>query len=384
MRNVLLILAITFIWSCASQEEQNNFTIKGTIANGARQQVFLETVSFKNIGGGTPTVISTATADANGKFAFEGELAERQISQVRVAQSMVISLSLFNENIEIQADLKKPGTHSVTGSRETTVLNNFFAKLKNDSQLLNALQPKLNQALQKKDVETLQQISKEQEQLRAAFYEDMKNFVDTTSCYPSAFTVIQNLDMESERKFITAFANRMVAEIPNSKYTKELVAKLAQKPTKKPQQSGPKQSGGFIGNPAPEIAVNDPNGNLQKLSDLKGKVVLIDFWASWCRPCRHENPNVVKTYNEYKDKGFTVFSVSLDNDKARWVKAIADDKLAWSSHVSELNKFNAQAVRDYSVRSIPSTFLVNREGIIVAQNLRGPALEKKVAELMDN
>jgi thiol-disulfide isomerase/thioredoxin len=112
--------------------------------------------------------------------------------------------------------------------------------------------------------------------------------------------------------------------------------------------------------------------------------VLVDFWASWCGPCRGENPNVVKAYNKYKDKGkgFTVFSVSLDDDKDRWVKAIAADGLAWPNHVSDLQKWNNAAAAAYGVQSIPASFLLDPSGKIIGKNLRGPALEAKLAEVL--
>jgi thiol-disulfide isomerase/thioredoxin len=136
-----------------------------------------------------------------------------------------------------------------------------------------------------------------------------------------------------------------------------------------------------IGFPAPDIALTDPEGKLLKLSSLKGKVVLIDFWASWCGPCRKENPNVVAVYNQYKDKGFEVFSVSLDKDRDSWLAAIAKDNLIWPNHVSDLKYWKSAGAAAYGVTSIPFTVLVDRKGNIVAKKLRGEELEKQVKEL---
>jgi len=142
-----------------------------------------------------------------------------------------------------------------------------------------------------------------------------------------------------------------------------------------------------VGDKAPEIQMRDPQGNIRKLSDLKGKVVLIDFWASWCRPCRMENPNVVRTYSQYKDAafkngdGFEVFSVSLDQNKAAWQKGILQDKLTWENHVSDLQSWRNAAAQQYNVNSIPATFLLDGEGIIIKKNLRGKALENTLASL---
>lgn len=134
------------------------------------------------------------------------------------------------------------------------------------------------------------------------------------------------------------------------------------------------------GQTPPEITLPTPSGKELSLSDLQGKVVLIDFWASWCGPCRKENPNVKRLYEQYKNKGFEIFGVSLDSDKGRWVQAIEQDGLEWL-HVSDLRKWQSVAAQDYAVSAIPQTFLLDRDGTIIARGLRGAALEQKLAEI---
>ena len=138
-----------------------------------------------------------------------------------------------------------------------------------------------------------------------------------------------------------------------------------------------------VGAIPPEIELPTPEGDMFKLSDLRGKIVLLDFWASWCKPCRAENPNVVRVYNKYKNQGFDILSVSLDRTREPWLQAIEKDQMTWN-HVSDLKYWQSEAAKTYRVSSIPATFLLDKDGKILAKNLRGPALEAKLKEVLEN
>ena len=179
---------------------------------------------------------------------------------------------------------------------------------------------------------------------------------------------VNYLNKEEDFPFLDSLAVRLKQDMPNSRYVNDFAQGLD------------KMRGTTIGQLAPEIALPNPQGEVKKLSDLRGNIVMIDFWAAWCGPCRRENPNVVRLYDKYKDKGFEIYGVSLDRSKEDWVKAIEKDGLTWTQ-VSDLNYFNSEAARTYGIDAIPATILLDKEGKIIARNLRGQALEDKLAEL---
>jgi thiol-disulfide isomerase/thioredoxin len=184
--------------------------------------------------------------------------------------------------------------------------------------------------------------------------------------YLTMIPLFVNNDVDYARQL----ANLYVTEYPTSTLAKDVKNKLPKGPP-------------VVGDEAPNIVLKDVNGNIHSLKELRGKVVLLDFWASWCGPCRGENPNVVNAYNQYKDKGFTVFSVSLDTNKDAWIAAIQKDGLVWPNHVSDLKGWSTDPAKEYSVRGIPMTYLIDQNGKIIAMNLRGEALQLKLAELLN-
>jgi len=191
------------------------------------------------------------------------------------------------------------------------------------------------------------------------------NNINKEVFYKAIIQNMANIDLDYAR----AVAKHYQADFPSSIFAKELLDAMP-------------KAAPAVGDIAPDIKLKTPDGKEISLASLRGKVVLLDFWASWCGPCRRENPNVVRAYQEYKDKGFTVYSVSLDTEKERWIKAIAADKLEWGNHVSDLLGWQSSAAKLYGIRSIPSAFLLDKKGVVVAVNLRGEALHQMLAQLL--
>jgi thiol-disulfide isomerase/thioredoxin len=208
-------------------------------------------------------------------------------------------------------------------------------------------------------------------------YADMEGFIrgyiDTTTCTACALYATRLLDPSRNFDFLQRTRNAVAGTWSTSKYVAELDARLA--PMTK-----------WIGEFAPDIRLPDVDGKMTPLSSLRGKYVLLDFWASWCAPCRGENPNVVRLYNKYKSRGFTVYSVSLDGGQTRtgrseWLAAIKADRLTWDAHVSDLQGWQSPVAQLYEINGIPASFLLDKEGRIIAKDLRGQVLERKLAEL---
>ena len=207
--------------------------------------------------------------------------------------------------------------------------------------------------------------------IRNYFDQVLKVIPQKSQAYKFGLTAIVASLLEKQHPLIADFGDRYLKSYPED----DLAAR------QNVQQFVNYMRTNMTNIPAPEIAQTDTAGVVRKLSDLKGKVVLIDFWASWCGPCRKENPTVVAAYKKYRDKGFEVFSVSLDQDRSRWISAIQQDGLIWPNHVSDLKYWQNEAAGKYGVSSIPRTVLVDKNGIITNHNLRGAALEDKLKEI---
>jgi peroxiredoxin len=318
----------------------------------------------------------TTKTDAEGNFTFKGEQpASAAVYQLKVDEPNQILLVLDNKTrLTLNGDAKNlMTTYAVKGSKDSEVIQELTrSNLASKGQLesLGQRYTLANQGGQADSIEAIKSqylttVNRLTARNKAIIRRNAKSVA-------AGFAVLSFVSPDEEFQFVDSIATVQRTAQPNSPFTAALAERLA------PMRAT------AIGTLAPEISLAKPDGTKLSLKSLRGKYVLLDFWASWCGPCRGENPNVVKAYNDFKDKGkgFTVFSVSLDDDKARWTQAIAADGLAWPNHVSDLKKWNSAAAVAYSIQAIPQSFLIDPQGKIVAKNLRGPALQAKLAEVL--
>jgi peroxiredoxin len=213
-------------------------------------------------------------------------------------------------------------------------------------------------------------ISAEYNDMQVNMRKDIEGFIESNKGSMSTYFAVTYVVPEAPIDMLESALVKMKTDISQNSYTAELENRI--------NSIKPLSIGGL----APDISLANPEGDIIKLSSLRGKVVMIDFWASWCGPCRKENPNVVKVYQKYHDKGFEIYGVSLDRDRAKWQQAIAKDGLTWP-HVSDLKGWQSSAAGLYKVTGIPKTFLLDEKGRILAMDLRGQQLEAKLAEIFD-
>jgi peroxiredoxin len=216
-------------------------------------------------------------------------------------------------------------------------------------------------------------------------------FIKTHEGHPATLAALESLNPEKHSAAYKAVLQSLSKTFNNSHYYAMLKQKYDASTSARtlPNQPPPakksnRKNGQYAaGDEALDIVMADPDGNVRKLSDLRGKVVLLDFWASWCGPCRRENPTVVRAYEKYKSQGFEVFSVSLDSNADKWKKAIEKDGLVWPNHVCDMAGWKNAASRAYGISSIPHTMLIDRDGIIIRTHLRGPSVEAELEKLFD-
>ena len=371
LRKTLLLLIFTVLVSVfvQGQKAPSPVVINGTLAEkGSYTKIFLDTLNSQN-----PWMFASADITPEGKFRIETSISKTDIFRLRLDDENYMMLILSpGENITLKSTVPKLGGNTLTeGSLHTQLLYGTM----NDLQGFESRKVELN-----KQYNNIQ-ASPARDSLAVAIINEFRAvdslqklaLVSKIKSHPASLAWIffqDKLDMTNDFAVIDKLDAANFKAYPENPFVIQY------------HQQVEIERKTAVGSPAPEIELTDVDGKPRKLSSLKGKVVLIDFWASWCGPCRKENPNVVAMYSKYKDKGFEVFSVSLDKDRESWVKAIAKDNLSWPNHVSDLKYWKSAGAVAYGVTAIPFTVLVDKNGRIVAKKLRGEELENKVGELL--
>jgi peroxiredoxin len=361
---VFMMFAVALLTISA---QPGKYTITGTIEGSERMKMVLQ----KNAGGKMATL--TEAIVKHGKFVMEGSMEFPEMVFLTSPNTKSrLSFYLENSNITITGKLNSLTDAEVKGSKtqdENKELSELiFPVSKRYSEIAKEYQDASksgDKALADEKMKQINLLSREMKKIQHQFVSD----------HPASFVspvLLRSLAYEMSGSELESAISALDPAVIKSPIVTDLKARIAVMKSVE------------IGKKAPDFTQNDPNGKPVTLSSLTGKnYLLIDFWAAWCGPCRAENPNVVKVYNEFKDKGFDILGVSLDRTAADWTKAIADDKLTWTQ-VSDIQYWNNAAAKLYGVNSIPGNFLLDKNGVIIARNLRGEELYNKVKELVGN
>ncbi|MDA9809476.1 TlpA family protein disulfide reductase [Flavobacteriales bacterium] len=376
MKLILNLFALLTIISCQNKSSENSFQLD--FIQQTKEVIYL----YKIVNNNPVKIDSSKTNSINHEFNIELSGADIFLVGTEPKKS-ILFIGLPNKSNEF---LFKDGSYEnleVTGDSCNIILQNHF-KYRND--IISKIQAINNSLDEEKIILKNNVIIKYQEYL--------KKFINENKQSPSLIMLLGEIQSPVEfQKELFIIKNIILNQFENQKYLSEINKAIEnanqqqkfiknEKSRLKKEKGQRKKMGISIGSEAPEIALENASGEIISLNSLRGKVVLLDFWASWCRPCRAENPNVVKLYNKYKNQKFTVFSVSFDQEKSKWLAAIKQDQLSWPNHVSELTGWKSTPGEKYGITSIPKTFLIDKNGVIIGYDLRGEALEKKISEIL--
>lgn len=351
----------------AGKEDDKQVSISGKIENApATGLVILEEIKQNN-----PVPIDTFTVEDN-SFNAVVKVEEPGFYRLNLFNQQYVTLVLNDEDVRITADASaEPGSAKVEGSTDTRYLDEINGLVQQSRQGIMALEQQYVAARQENNSVRMKELEQEYLGTEKQMREEIKDKLRSMESSVTAIYGVNFLNREEDFPFLDSLATRLKQDLPNSSYVADFAKGVDQ------------MRGTTIGQLAPDIVLPNPQGETKKLSELRGNIVMIDFWAAWCGPCRRENPNVVRLYNKYHDKGFEIYGVSLDRSKDDWIKAIEKDGLTWTQ-VSDLSYFNSEAAQTYGITSIPATVLLDKEGKIIARNLRGQALEEKLEEIFGN